>query len=237
MIRDLAYMFLQSRRDPGFSTLGKATYSVGLILLLVASRTIGNQLLYYIYPAIVLLVELLFLSRLRGHRVVLNGLKLVALFTVIGVALTMFFPLPGGTRLQPGEAVAGAVRVVAFFLAFTQLFQLITVEEWRGILARIGLRDQAMAFTLALSQLPLTILYFSEALTTVSLKHRGVRKGSILTPLIYHAALSTRSRLEALLQYPVKPVHAELTVVRPRDAYLYLVLVTLASLLMLDAVF
>jgi len=235
LIRDLAYLFLQSRRDPGFSTLGKVVYSITLVVLLVFSRSISSPALYYSYPAMILLAELAVSSMLKGFRPVLNGLKLVALFTLVGIAFSYLATLMNAPAPSLPEALVGGVRLVAFFLAFTLLFQLLTVGEWEGILARMGLGSQAVALALTLSQLPLTLLYFSEALTTVSLKYRGKSRVSFITPLVYHTALSTRSRLEALLQYPIKPLHGELALYRSRDLYLYALLALLSIPLLTQA--
>ncbi|ACL10593.1 hypothetical protein [Desulfurococcus amylolyticus] len=226
MIRDLAYMFIQSKRDPGFSTLCKIIYSLGLIAVLTASRSISYSL-YYLYPAMILSLELAVLSWLKGYRTVVNGLKLIVVFTLLGAIISYLAVLAGMPAIPPSEMVTGAVRLVAFFLAFTQLFQLLSVDEWRCILAALGLRDQAVILTLLLSQLPLTLVYFSEALVTISLKYRGRRMGALVTPLIYHTALLTRSRLEALLQYPVKPSYSGLTLFRVKDIYLYIMLALL----------
>ncbi|MCY0868229.1 MAG: hypothetical protein OWQ48_03240 [Desulfurococcus sp.] len=230
MIRDLAYMFLTSRRDLGFSTLGKILYSSSIIILLVLSRNVGNPLVYTTYPVVVLLVELIFLSVHKGYRVVFSGLKLMLVFVMLGVLLFMLSSLVGTPAPSAVEIIVGSIRMIAFFLAFTLFFQLITIREWLGILAKLGLHEYAVVLALTLSQVPLMLVYFSEAHTAVSLKYGKKTPGVLVTPLIYHSALTARSRLEALLQYPIRPL-AQLTVFRWRDIYLYIIVLILALLL------
>ncbi len=227
MLRELAYIFLYNEKSKAYSTLGKAVFSLSLISLLYFSTKLGG-VLYYAYPIAIACVELCLVSYLKGFYRALKAVTTIAFFITLGSAVFAFNRLLGYPSPQYGEIVVGAVRVFSFFLAFSLFFQLISLSEWRGIMIRLGFRNQALIISMINILLPLTLIHFSEALVTVKLKYGGKKLTSLVTPLAFLAVMNSRNIVEAYSLYPPR-IEGEASLFKPRDLILYGIVIALAA--------
>lgn len=227
MIRDLSYMLLYSNKMEVYSTLSRALSAFSTIALLLVTRWFTQDLVREIaILSIILLFELYLASKVRGLRGVLAGLKLILLFTVIGVAVLFISYLAGWLAPNPQTLLPGALRLVAFFLGFSLIFQLISLREWRSIMNKLGLKKQAMALSMVLFQVPTIIHYLSEAATALKLKYKGKKPYKIVVPLTLLSFLTSRSLLEAYILYGA-PADTSFTLYKNKDFDLYLSFVLL----------
>lgn len=233
MLRELAYMFLYAGEDRGLSTVCRVAAPLWLILLTLLSRLSPGSTAYYLIPFTVLLAELVLAGCVRGWRPVFNGLKLVLLFTLVSALIFALSALISPPAPSIHELASGVARIVSLFLGFTLLFQLVSLREWRSVLYRLGLRRQSLIVSMIMTQLPITLMHFSEALTTVRLKYAGKRLERLVTPLTYYTVLNTRNVVEAYAQYPPS-TRTRLTSFRRRDVAVYggLAALTAAALIM-----
>ncbi|MEM0297530.1 MAG: hypothetical protein QXS42_02225 [Zestosphaera sp.] len=220
MLRELAYMFLYAGDDKGLSTVCRIIAPLWLTALTLSSRASPNPTTYYLTPLSVLMVEFALAGYVRSWRLVLSGLRLVLLFTLVSTAIFALSTFINPPAPPIPELASGVARLVSLFLGFTLLFQLVSLREWRGVLHRIGLRRQSLIISMIMTQLPTTLMHFSEALTTVRLKYVGRRVERLVTPLTYYTVLNTRNVVEAYAQYPPS-VRARLTLLKGRDLMIY----------------
>lgn len=228
MLRELAYMFLYAGEDKGLSTACRVTAPSWLILLTLLSRLSPGSIIYYLIPSATLLAEFALAGCVRGWRTVMNGLKLVLFFTLVSALIFVLSTLISLPAPSTPELASGVARIVSLFLGFTLLFQLVSLREWRGVLYRLGLRRQSLIVSMIMTQLPITLMHFSEALTTVRLKYAGRRIERLVTPLTYYTVLTTRNVVEAYAQYPPS-LKARLMLFRKKDIVVYAGLVALTA--------
>lgn len=234
MLKELAYLFLYNSKSKEYSTLSKAAFSLSMLALLYFSWRMGGYL-SYIYPVLIACVELGMVSYLKGASKALKGLAFIAFFILIGTAIFMLNRALGLPSPRYEEVVTGSVRLFAFFLAFSLFFQLISLEEWRGIMLKLGLRDQALMFSVIGVLLPLTLMQFSEALTTVKLKYGGKRLTSLVVPMAFLAVMNSRNIVEAMIVYPPR-VEGYISLFKPRDLILYVILAALLAPLLATSI-
>ncbi len=227
MLRELAYMFLYNEKSKAYSTVGKAVFSLSLIFLLCSSTKLEG-IPYYAYPIAIACIELGVVSYLKGFYRALRAVTVIAFFMVLGSAVFAINKVLGYPSPQYDEIIMGAVRIFSFFLAFSLFFQLISLEEWRGIMIRLGFRNQALILSMISILLPLTLIHFSEALVAVKLKYGGKRLTSLVTPLAFLAVMNSRNIVEAYVLYPLR-IEGEVSLFRPRDLILYGVVIALTA--------
>ena len=227
MLRDLAYIFLYNEKSKAYSTVGKAVFTLSLISLTYFSTSLGG-VLRYTYPIVIACVELGIASYLKGVSRALKAVSTVAFFIALGSTIFAINRFLGYPSPQYSEIVVGAVRIFSFFLAFSLFFQLISLGEWRGVMTRLGFRNQALIISMINILLPLTLMHFSEALVTVKLKYGGRRLTSLVTPLAFLAVMNSRNIVEAYSLYPPR-IEGEASLFKPRDLILYGIAIALAA--------
>ncbi len=228
VLRELSYMFTYSKRLEDYSTLARFLAASTTIALLLATRFLSRSITIEVVRLILIFsFELYLASRVREARGVLAGLKLILAFTVIGSLVFFLSHLLGWLAPNPIEVIPGALRLVAFFLGLSLLFQLISLREWRSLMNMLGLKKQALALSMVMSQMPTTLYNLSEATTTIKLKYKGKRPYKIVVPLALMSFLTSRGLAESYLIYGAPTVTARLTTHKKMDAYLYLLLAIL----------
>ena len=229
MLRDLAYLFLEPRRQLGLSTLARMVIPVYLLAIVFSTR--GPCLRDALLVGAVLATELGIIAYLRGVRRLVNALGLVLLVTLAGVFIQILAPFIGFTSPPVPTLVFGSARLVSVFLGFTLFFQLLSLREWRSIFWRLGFDKQALILSMIAIHLPTTIMYFSEAYTTVRLKHGARRLVSIIAPLAYISVMNSKTLVESYLLY--KPsLKGEIVLYKPRDVIVYSIIVSSLILLL-----
>jgi hypothetical protein len=230
VLKELTYMFTYSRTLEDYSVLARVLVASTTIALLMFARFLSRNIAVEVVKlALILSFELYLTSRVRETRGVLAGLKLILAFTIIGALVFYLSYLLGWLAPNPIEIVPGALRLVAFFLGFSLLFQLMSLREWRSILSKLGFKGQALAFSMAISQIPTTLYYLSEATTTIKLKYKGRRPYKIAVPLALLSLLTSRSLAESYTIYGPPAMDVKLTMYKKKDIYLYLSLAALVA--------
>lgn len=228
MLRELSYMFTYSKKIEDHSTLARALAAFTTIALLLTARFLSRSITEEVARlTLIFSFELYLASRARGARGVLAGLKLILMFTIIGALVFYASYLLGWLAPNPTEIVPGALRLVAFFLGFSLMFQLVSLREWRGLMSKLGLKGQALALSMTMSQIPTTLYYLSEAATTIKLKYKGKRLHKMTVPLTLLSFLTSRSLAESYFIYGLPVMDSKLTIYKNKDVYLYLLLVVL----------
>ncbi|MEM2534432.1 MAG: hypothetical protein QXD12_01355, partial [Candidatus Nezhaarchaeales archaeon] len=213
-----------------YSTLCRALLASSTIVLLLIIRWSSESIAIELTRLILVLSFEFYLASLaRGLRGVLAGLKLISLFAIIGALVFCVSYLVGWLAPGPIMLVPGMLRLVSLFLGFSLLFQLVSFQEWRSILSKLGLKNQSVILSMVLSQVPTIIHYLSEAITTVKLKYKGKRLHKVATPLTLLSFLTSRALTESYIVYGL-PTYSELTTYKRRDLSLYLLFVILVLL-------
>ncbi|MEM0217607.1 MAG: hypothetical protein QXM73_02500 [Candidatus Nezhaarchaeales archaeon] len=230
MLRDLPYMLACSGKLDDYSTLCRALLALSTIALLLIIRwSSGGIVIEVTRLVLVFSFELYLASLAIGLRGVLAGLKLISLFAIIGALIFCVSYLVGWLAPDPIMLVPGMLRLVSLFLGFSLLFQLVSLQEWRSILSRLGLKSQSIILSMVLSQVPTIIHYLSEAITTVKLKYKGKRLHKVATPLALLSFLTSRALTESYLIYGL-PTYSKLTRYKRRDLSLYSLFIVLILL-------
>lgn len=230
MLRDLSYMLTYSNKLDDYSTLCRMLLASSTIVLLLIIRWSSMRIITEaVMLTLIFLFELYLASLARGLRGVLAGLKLIFLFAIIGTLVFCISYLVGWLAPHPTTLLPGVLRLVVLFLSFSLLFQLVSLQEWRSIISKLGLKNQAIVLSMVFSQIPAIIHYLSEAVTTIKLKYRGRKLHKVATPLTLLSFLTSRSLTESYLIYGL-PTCSELTLYKRRDLHLYLMFVMLIAL-------
>lgn len=230
MLRNLSYMLTYSNRLDDYSTLCRVLLTSSTIILLLTIRwSSTNVIVEVMRLTLVFLFELYLASLVRGLRGVLAGLKLIFLFAVIGTLVFCVSYLVGWLAPDPTTLMPGVLRLVALFLGFSLLFQLVSLQEWRSIISKLGLKNQAIVLSMVLSQVPTIIHYLSEAITTIKFKYKGRKPHKVAIPLTLLSFLTSRSLTESYLLYGL-PICSELTLYKRKDSHLYLLFAVLIVL-------
>jgi len=228
VLRELSYMFTYSRKLEDYSTLARTLAAFTIIALLLITRFLSRDILTEIMRlTLIFSFELCLASHIRGMRGVLAGLKLILVFAIIGTLVFYVSCLFGWLAPNPAQIVPGALRLVVLFLGFSLSFQLISLREWRSLMSKLGLEEQALALSMMLSQMPTTLYDLSEAATTIRLKYKGKKPYKIAVPLTLLSFLISRSLTESYSIYGPPTMDAKLTMYKRKDIYLYSLLATL----------
>ena len=235
MLREFSYLFTYSRRFENYSTLARFIFPSSIIILLFTSMHISRNLIVevYMYTSI-FLVELIMASHIRGVRSIINGLKLIISFIIVGSIVFYISSLLGWLSPDPFRIIPGALRLVAFFTALVLFFQVITIREWRRIFNALGLKKQSMLFSMIMLQIPTTMYYLSEAATTIRLKYKGKKIHKIVVPLILLSLYTSRSMIESYVLYGVS-LESKLTLFKKKDIFIYTLLLTVTILVIFGA--
>lgn len=220
-IRDFSYMFTYAKKLENSSTLSRILVVLVAIALAFLARALSESILVEAARlSLVLALELLVASYFRGFRPLIAALKLILFFIAIGAAIFYASYVAGWTAPELTSILLGAIALLTFIFAFSLLFQLLSLREWRRIFALLGSKKYALLFSLVISQIPVTIYYASEAFTTVKLKYGGKRLHRVVIPLVLLSLYSARSLFESHLLYGVS-YDANLTLFKKKDLVLY----------------
>jgi hypothetical protein len=200
-------------------------------------RLYSSTLLEEIVGLILILIyEMLIASWIRGFKGVISGLKLYLIFTAISSVVFLVSSLFGMLAPDPTTIPVAALRLVVFFIVLTLLFQLISLDEWRTIFEKLGLKTPSELYPLILLQLPLTLYYLSESATAVKLKYKGRRLHRVVVPLILLTAHTSRSILESYVIYGFSS-RVKIKLISKYDIIIYITLTILIITILLLHVF
>jgi hypothetical protein len=203
-------MFLSSRRVKKFGLAARLLMTLSIviasILLFILPKPLDRLA---ISVSSILMLELLILWIGGGLKKVLSGFIVILIFIFIGFLITLFSIFLGFVPPPLDYATVSMFRMVILVLSFATAIQFFTVEEIRWLLTRLGLRDVSVVVALTLSQLPLTYIQFSEAITTVKLKLGERNLYKVVKPLVVYSVMNSLNLAEALYIHgvyePIKP--------------------------------
>jgi hypothetical protein len=203
-------MFLSSRRVKKFGLAARLLMTLSIviasILLFILPKPLDRLA---ISVSSILILELLILWIGGGLKKVLSGFIVILIFIFIGFLITLFSIFLGFVPPPLDYATISMFRMVILVLSFATAIQFFTVEEIRWLLTRLGLRDVSVVVALTLSQLPLTYIQFSEAITTVKLKLGERNLYKVVKPLVVYSVMNSLNLAEALYIHgvyePIKP--------------------------------
>jgi hypothetical protein len=203
-------MFLSSRRVKKFGSAARLLMTLSIviasILLFILPKPLDRLA---ISVSSILILELLILWIGGGLKKVLSGFIVILIFIFIGFLITLFSIFLGFVPPPLDYATISMFRMVILVLSFATAIQFFTVEEIRWLLTRLGLRDVSVVVALTLSQLPLTYIQFSEAITTVKLKLGERNLYKVVKPLVVYSVMNSLNLAEALYIHgvyePIKP--------------------------------
>lgn len=201
MLRELSYLFVQSKRMEQFSMLSRLSTAIFIIVYLTYTRFGSRLETEVVRTTLILVVVFAVLSMMRGLRTVLSGIKLIALFTLVGALVFYVSNLVGWLSPDPSIIPLGALRLLAFFLSFSLFFQVISLEEWRYLFNKVGLKSQAWMLPVVIAHIPIAINYLSESSVTIKLKYKSKRPYKLVVPLILLSLYTARGLYEAHLIY------------------------------------
>ena len=237
MLRDLTYLLVYSEKIQRFGLITRLIIPIVVLYLIFHTRLYSSTLLEEIVRLILILIyEMLIASWIRGFKGVISGLKLYLIFTAISSVVFLVSSLFGMLAPDPTTIPVAALRLVVFFIALTLLFQLISLDEWRTIFEKLGLKTPSELYPLILLQLPLTLYYLSESATAVKLKYKGRRLHRVVVPLILLTAHTSRSILESYVIYGFSS-RVKIKLISKYDIIIYITLTILIITILLLHVF
>lgn len=233
MLRDFAYLLAYSEKAREYGLVARLVVPLVALGLVFYVRTASRSLLGEVSGLLaVFTYELVFMSRIRGLKSSLSGLRLYVLFTALSSLVFVASSLLGMLAPDPTTIPVAALRLVVLFTALTLLLQVVSFREWTSILRKLGLKFVADLYALVLLQLPVVVYYLSESAVTVKLKYKGRRLHKIAIPLILLTTYTSRSALESYLIYGEPPTE-KLTLWKRRDAVLYVSTLLLVVLVLI----
>lgn len=237
MLRDLTYLLVYSEKIQRFGLITRLIIPIVVLYLIFHTRLYSSTLLEETVGLILILIyEMLIASWIRGFKGVISGLKLYLIFTAISSVVFLVSSLFGMLAPDPTTIPVAALRLVVFFIALTLLFQLISLDEWRTIFEKLGLKTPSELYPLILLQLPLTLYYLSESATAVKLKYKGRRLHRVVVPLILLTAHTSRSILESYVIYGFSS-RVKIKLISKYDIIIYITLTILIITILLLHVF
>lgn len=237
MLRDLTYLLVYSEKIQRFGLITRLIIPIVVLYLIFHMRLYSSTLLEEIVGLILILIyEMLIASWIRGFKGVISGLKLYLIFTAISSVVFLVSSLFGMLAPDPTTIPVAALRLVVFFIVLTLLFQLISLDEWRTIFEKLGLKTPSELYPLILLQLPLTLYYLSESATAVKLKYKGRRLHRVVVPLILLTAHTSRSILESYVIYGFSS-RVKIKLISKYDIIIYITLTILIITILLLHVF
>jgi len=237
LLRDLTYLLVYSEKIQRFGLITRLIIPIVVLYLIFHTRLYSSTLLEEIVGLILILIyEMLIASWIRGFKGVISGLKLYLIFTAISSVVFLISSLFGMLAPDPTTIPVAALRLVVFFIVLTLLFQLISLDEWRTIFEKLGLKTPSELYPLILLQLPLTLYYLSESATAVKLKYKGRRLHRVVVPLILLTAHTSRSILESYVIYGFSS-RVKIKLISKYDIIIYITLTILIITTLLLHVF
>lgn len=237
MLRDLTYLLVYSEKIQRFGLITRLIIPIVVLYLIFHTRLYSSTLLEEIVGLILILIyEMLIASWIRGFKGVISGLKLYLIFTAISSVVFLVSSLFGMLAPDPTTIPVATLRLVVFFIVLTLLFQLISLDEWRTIFEKLGLKTPSELYPLILLQLPLTLYYLSESATAVKLKYKGRRLHRVVVPLILLTAHTSRSILESYVIYGFSS-RVKIKLISKYDIIIYITLTILIITTLLLHVF
>lgn len=237
MLRDLTYLLVYSEKIQRFGLITRLIIPIVVLYLIFHMRLYSSTLLEETVGLILILIyEMLIASWIRGFKGVISGLKLYLIFTAISSVVFLISSLFGMLAPDPTTIPVAALRLVVFFIVLTLLFQLISLDEWRTIFEKLGLKTPSELYPLILLQLPLTLYYLSESATAVKLKYKGRRLHRVVVPLILLTAHTSRSILESYVIYGFSS-RVKIKLISKYDIIIYITLTILIITTLLLHVF
>jgi len=237
LLRDLTYLLVYSEKIQRFGLITRLIIPIVVLYLIFHTRLYSSTLLKETVGLILILIyEMLIASWIRGFKGVISGLKLYLIFTAISSVVFLVSSLFGMLAPDPTTIPVAALRLVVFFIVLTLLFQLISLDEWRTIFEKLGLKTPSELYPLILLQLPLTLYYLSESATAVKLKYKGRRLHRVVVPLILLTAHTSRSILESYVIYGFSS-RVKIKLISKYDIIIYITLTILIITTLLLHVF
>jgi hypothetical protein len=220
--RDLAYLFVTSGRAGELGLVAKVVVPLTLLVPAVAPYLVPGAEARPSQPAVLVVYELLVLGYVAGVRRVSKMVSLVVLFLGVALALSMLSSVLGTGPPDPMYSVSWTLRLLSIVLALSMLFQLLTVGEVRYLLMRLGLRWLSEVVSVAIAQLPVVLISFSEATVAAVLKLGGRRVSAVVKPLVVDAVVISRQVAEALYLHGLPPAPRPALIRGATDVYLIL---------------
>lgn len=206
LLRDFAYAFVASERASRFGLVARALVPPLLLLSLSLPYVVPGAEMPLAQTLVALAYEASLLTYLAGPRRLLGVLRLVGAFLALGLALNLLSALLGYEPSDAAVLAARTLRMAGIVISLTLLFQLLTVGELRLLLSKLGLgRYYSEMFAVAMAQLPVAFMSFSEAYVVARLKLGGRRVSSLVKPLIVDSILNSRQVAEALYIHGIPP--------------------------------
>ncbi len=205
LVRDFAYAFLASERVGEFGLVTRVLTPLLLLSSLSLPYVVPGSRIPLVQTAAALAYEAVLVTYLAGSRRLLGVLRLVGLFLVLGFALNLLSALLGFEPSDAAVLVTRTLRMASIVIALTLVFQLLTVGEMRLLLRGLGLERYSEMFAVAMSQLPTTLVSFSEAYVVAKLKLGRRRIAALVKPLVVDSVLNSRQVAEALYIHGIPP--------------------------------
>lgn len=227
-IRDFSYLFIYSRKLENYGLASRLLLSVFFIIGSLTIRASPVEIM--VFKLISMITgEIIVLSYFKGLRTTLSALKLVVFFISLGLFINALSVLMGYIPISFNDIVVGSLQLVAIFIAFSLMFQLISIREWKHLLKALGLREYSILFSMVMSQIPIVLYYASEAFTTTRLKYGNKRVYKFVVPLVLLSLYTSRSLVESYVQYGAQ-AESKFVAFRERDLYIYVLLIPLIIL-------
>lgn len=204
-IREFAYVFTVSEKARKFGLLVRVFVPAVLILSLSLPYVAPWIQISPVQTLAAVVYEVMIAAYLAGVKRLINMLKLVGVFLLLGFFLNTVSLILG---YEPSDLLTIALRslrIVAIVIAITLLFQLLSIGEIRYLLAKIGLKRYSEMLAVAMAQLPVTFMTFSEAYVVAKLKLGEKNLASLIKPLVVDSILNSRHLAEALYIHGIPP--------------------------------
>ncbi len=202
IVRNFAYLFISSERAGDYGLITRVVIPLMLLASLSITYVIPGKTSLGFHIILILIYESILILRLTDIKMFLSSITLILLVIFLGFAIYVISPYMGSIlSLNPLSIAIYGARMAGIIIAISLFFHLITFRELTYIAEALGLSKLSLIMTVALSQLPLTMIQFSEAIVSARLKYG--RKGLILAikSIIVDAILSSRSIAEVLYLY------------------------------------
>lgn len=235
LVRNFSYLFVSSRRITKYGFLSRLITCISMMIASIMLFVLRLHLqTLCILTVFVLAIEFLILWIGGGLKRVLSGFALVMLFAVFGFLITITSMFTGFTPPSVEYTVSSMLRMVALVLSFATMLQFLTTEEIRWILIKVGLKDISTILGLTFSQLPLTLMHFSEALTTIKLKFGGNKIYKVVKPLVVYSIINSLNIAEALYIHGIYPPRTPKMLCGLKDLLLISISVTTLAIILLQ---
>jgi len=202
IVRNFAYLFISSERSRGYGIATRISIPIILLFSLSITYIVPVKAPLGIHILFILIYEFLLIWRFTRIKTFVSSLILVLIIIAIGFIINILSPYIGSPiSIDPLSLIVYSARMAGIIIALSMIFQLMSLREIIYITEMLRLSKLSSIITIAFSQLPLTAIQFSEAITTIRLKYG--RRGLFLAikPLIIETILNSRSIAESLYLY------------------------------------